>query len=173
MGVGVGVGGGGGGGRPWEPVRGAPLATHERSFCLRSGCFLVRMCWRKGRRRSSLPVAVGLKRLVTALELLALFFAAFAFLSRLVMLTAGVLTALQRATAAGGCAGRTNARAAHASAKTSREHSLICQGRSAWDDPGRSQTFRALPSFITPTTADPGRRADHPGMSCLGCIISA
>ena len=53
-----------------------------------------------------MPVAVALKRLVTARALFALLFAAFFFLSRLVMLTAGTLTALHRVTAAAGREGR-------------------------------------------------------------------
>jgi hypothetical protein len=74
-----------------------------------------------------LPVAVALKRLVTARELFAFWFAAFFFLSRLVMLTAGTLTALHRVTAAAGREGSTNACVAQAAKTARRKHRMVCE----------------------------------------------
>ena len=58
--------------------------TCRLSFCLRCGCFLVRMCCLNGLRRNSLPVAVGLKRFVAERELFSLMCFAFSFLGGLV-----------------------------------------------------------------------------------------
>ena len=74
-----------------------------------------------------MPVAVALKRLVTARELFAFWFAAFFFLSRLVMLTAGTLTALHRVTAAAGREGSTNACVAQAAKTARRKHRMVCE----------------------------------------------
>ena len=74
-----------------------------------------------------MPVAVALKRLVTARALFALLFAAFFFLSRLVMLTAGTLTALHRVTAAAGREGSTNACVAQAAKTARRKHRMVCE----------------------------------------------
>ena len=78
-----------------------------------------------------MPVAVALKRLVTARALFALLFAAFFFLSRLVMLTAGTLTALHRVTAAAGREGRTNACVAQAAKTARRKHRMVCEDLAA------------------------------------------
>ena len=74
-----------------------------------------------------MPVAVALKRLVTARALFALLFAAFFFLSRLVMLTAGTLTALHRVTTAAGREGSTNACVAQAAKTARRKHRMVCE----------------------------------------------
>ena len=78
-----------------------------------------------------MPVAVALKRLVTARALFALLFAAFFFLSRLVMLTAGTLTALHRVTAAAGREGSTNACVAQAAKTARRKHRMVCEDLAA------------------------------------------
>ena len=80
-----------------------------------------------------MPVAVALKRLVTARALFALLFAAFFFLSRLVMLTAGTLTVLHRVTAAAGREGRTNACVAQAAKTARRKHRMVCEDLAAAD----------------------------------------
>ena len=87
-----------------------------------------------------MPVAVALKRLVTARALFALLFAAFFFLSRLVMLTAGTLTALHRVTAAAGREGRTNACVAQAAKTARRKHRMVCDDL-AGSDGENTRTF--------------------------------
>ena len=81
-----------------------------------------------------MPVAVALKRLVTARALFALLFAAFFFLSRLVMLTAGTLTVLHRVTAAAGREGRTNACVAQAAKTARRKHRMVCEDLAAGEE---------------------------------------
>ena len=113
-----------------------------------------------------MPVAVALKRLVTARALFALLFAAFFFLSRLVMLTAGTLTALHRVTAAAGREGSTNACVAQAAKTARRKHRMVCE-----DLAGQMEKTRGHPAelqaFLSPTLLFRGWAMSPPEMQNL------